>query len=335
MCSLKSVGITVLFFLISLISFGQKTDKILLENGDLLTGEIKGLKFAMLSFKTDAMSTINVKWEQIVWLQSSKNYEVKFRWGELRVGRLDSVIYNDKLANLNNVVEITPIKDRFFKRIDGNVDAGFNYTYSSRLAQFNMSGMADYRMPKFETILKASSILTSQPADTSHPVTKKQDASLQFISLLTNNYFLDSKLAWQQNTALGLKSRFSTQFGAGKDLIYDNHNRFSGAIGLSGNREQSDDVEDITINLEAFAGLRFKKFHYSSPKINIDTQLGFFTGLSQLGRFRIEANLSAKVEIFTDFFIGITFYDNFDNKPLSGATGKNDFGIITSLSYSF
>ncbi|MNL46068.1 hypothetical protein D3C87_1687520 [compost metagenome] len=82
-------------------------------------------------------------------------------------------------------------------------------------------------------------------------------------------------------------------------------------------------------------GIGFKKFYYSSPKINIDAALVNFAGLSELGRFRVEANINAKVEIFTDFFIGITFYDNYDNRPLAGATSNNDFGIVTSLSYSF
>ncbi|POY37166.1 hypothetical protein C3K47_08910 [Solitalea longa] len=332
---MRSLFFLCFFLLFSTTVFSQKTDKILLENGDMLTGEIKSMQFAMLTFKTDAMSTINVKWEQVVWLQSYKTCEVKFRWGELKVGRLDSVIYNDKMANLNNVVEITPIKDRFWKRIDGNIDAGFNYTHSSKVGQFNMGGMADYRMPKFETILKASSIISSQPADTSQPLTKKQDASLQFIRLLKNNYSVEVKLYWQQNTALGLKSRVSMQLGGGKDLIYNNHNRLGAGGGIAGNREQSDDVQDSKFNMEAFAGLAFKKFHYSSPKINIDAQLVGFAGLTEVGRFRTEANITAKVEIFTDFFIGLTFYDNFDNRPLSGATGKNDFGIITLLSYSF
>lgn len=301
----------------------------------MLTGEIKSLRFAMLTFKTDAMSTIQIKWEEIVWLQCAKTCEVKFRWGELKIGRLDSIIYNDKLANLNNVVEITPIKDRFMKRLTGNIDAGFNYTYSSRVGQFNLSGMVDYRKPKFETILKLSSIVTNQPADTAQEVTKKQDASIQFIRLLKDNYSLDFKLYWQQNTALGLKNRFSAQLGGGRDLIYDNHNKLGVGLGLSGNREQSDGQDATTSNLEAFGGISFKKFHYSSPKINIDASAVTFFGLSEIGRFRAEANISAKVEIFTDFFIGITFYDNYDNRPLAGATSNNDFGIVTSLSYSF
>ncbi|MND77038.1 hypothetical protein D3C80_687020 [compost metagenome] len=331
----KTFTLLLFSLLFPYLIFAQKIDKILLDNGDMLTGEIKGLRFAMLTFKTDAMSTIQIKWEEIVWLQCAKNCEVKFRWGELKIGRLDSIIYYDKLANLNNVVEITPIKDRFFKQITGSIDAGFNYTYSSKVGQFNMSGTADYRKPKFETIVKASSIITNQPNDTAQAVTKKQDASVQFIRLLKDNYSIDMKLYWQQNTALGLRNRFSTQLGAGKDLIYDNHNKLGVGIGIAGNREQSDGQENSTSNLEALVGIGFKKFYYSSPKINIDAALVNFAGLSELGRFRVEANINAKVEIFTDFFIGITFYDNYDNRPLAGATSNNDFGIVTSLSYSF
>ena len=40
----------------------EKTDIIILSNGDRLTGEVKRMEFAQVEFKTDAMSTVYIDW---------------------------------------------------------------------------------------------------------------------------------------------------------------------------------------------------------------------------------------------------------------------------------
>ena len=45
---LKIPGVIILLT-ISLVGLSQKTDKVLLRNGNLITGEIKNMKFAKLS----------------------------------------------------------------------------------------------------------------------------------------------------------------------------------------------------------------------------------------------------------------------------------------------
>ena len=51
-------------------ALAQKTDKVYLKNGDIITGEIKSMKLAMLSFKMDGPGTISIKWEEVVGLKS-------------------------------------------------------------------------------------------------------------------------------------------------------------------------------------------------------------------------------------------------------------------------
>jgi hypothetical protein len=46
---LKIIGIIILL-IVSLVGLAQKTDKLLLKNGNQITGEIKNMKFAKLSF---------------------------------------------------------------------------------------------------------------------------------------------------------------------------------------------------------------------------------------------------------------------------------------------
>ena len=44
----------------SLMGLAQKTDKVVLRNGNLITGEIKNMKFAKLSYDVDGPGTISI-----------------------------------------------------------------------------------------------------------------------------------------------------------------------------------------------------------------------------------------------------------------------------------
>jgi hypothetical protein len=53
------------------------------------------------------------------------------------------------------------------------------------------------------------------------------------------------------------------------------------------------------------------------------------------GRVRLEYDLAAKVEVVKDVYVGLTIYDNYDNNPSASSASKNDWGLITSLGYTF
>ena len=58
--------IFLIFFTGTFISTqGQKTDKVVLLNGDTLTGEILNMKLGMLTYKMDGPGTISIKWEYV------------------------------------------------------------------------------------------------------------------------------------------------------------------------------------------------------------------------------------------------------------------------------
>ena len=73
--------IHIIFFIVAIICSidslkAQKTDKILVTDGDWMTGEIKKLDYGKVTFKTNAAGTINVKWENIYMMHSDKFFEV-------------------------------------------------------------------------------------------------------------------------------------------------------------------------------------------------------------------------------------------------------------------
>jgi hypothetical protein len=58
-----------------------------------------------------------------------------------------------------------------------------------------------------------------------HHVAKKQDAAIDFYRKLKNSWYINSLFGWQQNTQLGLNSRFLLSGSGGKMIINSNQER--------------------------------------------------------------------------------------------------------------
>ena len=323
----------IILMMISLGGLAQKTDKLYLKNGDVITGEIKNLKFAKLSFDMDGPGTIQIKWEFIVKLTSDKIFQVTMRQGEVLVTKLDSIFFEQKDVTLNDVVEIVQIKSRFLKRLDGDVNVGFNYAKSNSILQFNFSSSITYRKPKLETNLKLNSVISSNSSDSS--TSKKQDATIGVLRRLNKSFYVDGVLAWQENTELGVDNRYMVSAGGGKLIFNNNRRRLLTGLGLTYNLEQSIGDPSYTGNLEGLIAVQFKEFHYTTPKISIDTKLAVYPGLTDWGRVRIDFDISSKIEIFKDFNVGLSFYNVYDSRPPSGTGSHHDYGINFTLGYEF
>ena len=334
--NLKDLGrltIPMLLSLTCLTFLGQKTDKVTLKNGDTITGEIKNMKLALLSFKMDGPGTISIKWEEVVGIKSIKIFEFTLRSGAMFVTNLDTLFLRKEIHSLDDIVEIIPIKDKFFSRISGDVNLGFNYTKSNSILQSNFSGNVVYKVPKLQAGLRINSVLTNYGEDTS--LTKKQDVMASISYDIGKYFFIGSSLGWQENTELGLANRYLVNAIVGRELITDNHNRFYVAGGLSGNEEQSIESKAYTPHLDALFQVSYKRFYYSTPKLSINADYLIYPSLSEWGRIRMQADLNVSIEVFEDFNTGIVFYYSYDNRPPQGSLSTFDYGILLTIGYSF
>jgi hypothetical protein len=330
--ALKIFGLIIILML-SEIGLAQKTDKVTLRNGNMLTGEIKSMKFAKLLFDVDGPGKIDIKWEYIVKIESNKTLQISMRNGDVYVTTMDSLFSVAPYAMLDDIVEIVRIKDKFIKRLDGSVNLGFNYAKSSDNAQFTFSSTTTYRKPKKETTLKLNSVLTHNSADT--VVSRKQDATIDYYRKLKNSWYANALFGWQQNSQLGLKSRFLLSGSGGKIIINSNQQRLLTGAGLAFNLEDRGDSTGYKSNLESLFMIQYKKFRYIFPKISIDAQYLLYPSLSDWGRVRMDLQVNTSYEFFKDFNVGLSFYDSYDNRPSAKAASTNDFGINFTIGYIF
>src|SRR5271165_2099631 len=86
----------VVVFLAGLFSAGaaqaEKTDVVVLGNGDHFTGEIKGMSRGQLDFKTDDAGRLSIEWIKIATITSTHSFEVELATGKKYYGTLRSPV---------------------------------------------------------------------------------------------------------------------------------------------------------------------------------------------------------------------------------------------------
>jgi hypothetical protein len=324
------------------VSARPKTDVVTLKNGDHLTGEVKSLEYARLSFKTDTMETVSVKWREVAQVTSEYYFEVGLKNGLKYFGSLGTppetgmllVVGAEETVSLilEQVVDIRPIKQRFWKRIDGSLSIGLSFTKASDVLRFSFNANAKYTERKNIVDLTISSIVTTQNEQESRENT---NINLRYNRLLKNRWFLSAFTGLQRNDELGIRLRILGGGGGGRLLVKTNRMVLPVLAGISVNNEWSDADGQDTFSAEGLVGFSWQLFIYHHPKTDLSFDLSTFPSITEGGRFRLDLDTRLRREIIKDFFVDLSFYLNHDNKPRSVTASKTDYGFVTSIGYSF
>ena len=327
--------------LTSYSSYAQKTDTVYLMNGDRVTGEIKGFEYGYLKYKTDGMSTVSIKFNEIKTLYSKHYFDIRTSNGFRYFGSIDTssmtgfvniVLSNDRILKpLIDIVEITPIKRAFWQRIDGNVELGYSFAKASSISELNFGGVFKYRYEKNFISLNVSTNFTNQ---TEKEPTRRQDYTLRYNRLVTGKSFGGVYGGAQQNSEQGLNLRLLGGGGVGHNVLYTNLHKLFGMIGLLVTKEYSQS-DEVSTNVEGLFQIDYNIFKFNVPKINISTHLNFYPSLTTKGRYRIEYDITSKFEVISDFYIALSFNYSYDSKPVDETANTTDYTFRTSIGYNF
>ena len=341
---IKWTGILA-FLIIPVILHAQKDDTVYMLNGDRITGELKKYESGILTLKTEGMSTLGIEYDKINTLHSAKYFEIVSKtgfsyYGSIRKSTVPAsiviVISNDTVVKaMNEIVEITPIKNRFWKKFYGSIDLGVSYIKSTQVLQYYLNTDINYRAKKDLVMFDMSLMFNDQKINDSVIRTRKNDIGLGLNHFFQGRWWLGVGAMWQQNTELELDYRIQLESGAGYDIVHTNPIRLYGMAGLLVNREKPTDSVSASTNFEGLLSMKFTWLRYRYPEMNISSNIDAYPSFTVSGRWRLEFNLTSKIEIFRDFYLSLSFYDDFDSKPSGGGSSLNDWSIIFSVGYSF
>jgi len=327
--------------ILPLLVHGEKTDILIMQNGDQITGEIKKLENGILNYSTDNTGLLKVKWDKISYLISLNDFEIHMKDGAVYYGSIDSTSIPENILVITDstehellrldVVELYPTKNKFANRINGSVDMGFTYTNASNVSQFTLNGNASYKRFKNEYLITYNGIITDQGGVRT---TKKQAAKLVYSRSIKKRGFANGILGYDQNTAIGLASRYYAGAGIGYNILYRSLSLLSAVAGVQVNNETNTEQASKT-STEAYAGLTYKAFRNDDPKLNLVIIVLYYRSLSIPDRNRLNGDISLKWKVFGDFYWNFSFYVNYDSKPPSAIADTDDYGIITSIGFTF
>ena len=324
----------------------SKTDVVVLENGDTVTCEIKDLNLAKLTIKTDDMGTISVDWLHVRSISSSAHFELEMTHGERHFGNLapgpepGTVAVEgaeaEMVLRLSEVIRLTPIEATFIQRLDGSVDLGFSVLKANSQRDFDFSADLTYTTRREQgtgtwEVDADSTISERDGAET----TRRHVLDVSRTFMLGPRWFTVGSGHVETNESLGLDLRWTVTGGLGRKIVTTNRNMFRAWGGLAYNHEQYDVEEDPQTSTEAGLGLDYEVFEYDEPEKSLKATLAVIPSLTVSGRVRAQLDLDVRFEIIKDFFIGLSGWDSYDNKPPNADLEKNDYGASTTIGWTF
>jgi uncharacterized protein DUF481 len=319
----------------------QKTDVIALENGDRITGEIKSYGQGRLTLDTLAAGLVSIKWNRIVSITSDKLFDLQTIDGTRYYGTLapsdppGKLVIDTAAGNITlgffEMFRLAPLYLTFWRRWDGNLDLGFNYTESSQLVQLNLNAQGTYRKPTF-SLESTISVTYSRQSDVTG--SSRGTYSLTYFRFLSDRWYLLTGAGLDRNVELGLQLRVLWALGGGRNLIQTNQTVLAVSAGVSVNHEQPVEGEG-KYNAEALIGGKYSYFTYDFPNVTLSGSVLVFPSITESGRVRIEANASAKRDLISDLYVSLAVFDSYDSRDPTTGLSKNDWGPTLSVGWKF
>jgi hypothetical protein len=337
----RAFGAAAALLLVAANTYAAKSDVVVLQNGDRLTGEVKELARGQLKLDTDDAGTIYIEWHKIATLTTAGRYEVGTRDGRYYVGTLApdtsglfQVIADDgtitKLAYLE-AVSAWSIESGFFQQIEGTLDVGGSFTKSAGVGEISIDLEAARRRPGYDAFTDFSSNLTRQ---------RESSTSTRFTWLSgythfrADRWFFRPFLFVERNPGVGLTLRTSAAMSVGRYLQRSNRSTTLVTVGAAAGREWPTDRDAIP-NLDALVTFATSFYQYNYPRTTVDLSVMIFPELNHWGRVRTNANVKLKRELVRDFTASVSLDDTFDSQPQVPDVSRHDVGITLSLGWMF
>lgn len=326
------------------LAAAPKTDVVVLRNGDHITGEVKSLQYNQLKFSTDSMGTLYIEWDKIASIESSQyllleGTDGKRYYGQIGKAPADAQLTLKRQAEgppeviaLDTIVRAQPIEGgAFVDRLDGYVSAGLDIAKANDRSSVDFAAGLSSRSRVREWELDGSANLTD---DSSGETSERYQLQFDYRQFLRSRAFYLGFAGMERNTELDLNLRTMAGGGLGRYFVQNNHAEWVAGLGLAYSHENYAGGETVD-SVEGVLTTSFKMFRYDFPETDIGATLSLLPSLTQSGRLRAEGDLRAKYEFIDDLYFEIKLYGSYDSEPPLADSEQSDYGLTTSLGYSF
>ena len=195
-------------------------------------------------FKTDDAGTLyldGTSWRASSPPASSKSFTEdgrRFLWNARQIGGIDrsasSVPTGRTSLVMAEVALIRAIGRGFWNKLDGSIDAGYNYTKSSGVAQFSLNWDSVYQKPASRFRLTASTTITQKDDDSGRD--DRGTIEMSYLRYPWQHWFITAAGRFENNESLGLVLR--SQVGGGRRSAPGQHEQSAAGSGRGAGRQR-------------------------------------------------------------------------------------------------
>jgi hypothetical protein len=342
----------VLFFTLLLtlpLLAREKSDVIVMNNGDRFTGEIKGLDSGVLFVKFDYMDgTSSIQWSKVHHLESKQLFVVKTEGGEVYSGTLHTAespagrpmniqisegTERAETVEQSQIVQLDQTADRFWQRLNGTINSGIMYSKGNQTTQYNLSSSVEYPRERWSAGANISSSLASSSGDSA---STRNSLGINALRLLRwNNWYYSGLGTLLQSSTQDIQLQTNLSGGIGRYFKNTNYAKISLLAGLAWqNTTYSHSTNSQASPNIAAAVVAARLTLFKFDKTNLDITATVFPALTQPGRVFFNTNASYYVKIFRHLTWNVSFYGNWDNQPPSHFSGS-DYGTSSGIGWKF
>jgi len=327
----------------------EKSDVLVMKNGDKITCEVKELSSNTLYISVDyILNTISVDWTKVDRIESKQLFLVKTQGGAVYTGTLSTPkapegrpleleIWEtpEKKITLerSQVINALETSHSFWQRWNAQLGSGFTYTKGNETSQYNLTSGLGYVAERWSASATYNSNLTSSTGTTT---STRNQISLSGQRLMRwNNWYYTGLANFLQSSVQGIQLQDTFGGGIGRNIVDSGSALFTVYGGFAWQQIQYQQTvlpaqtQQVAL---ALIGTQFKMFRFN--KTTLDVSANVLPALSDPGRRQFNLNASYYVKLWGQLNWNFTFYGNWDNRPPPGFA-HSDYGASSGLNISF
>jgi len=346
---LRAAFLLSLLLLAETVFARERTDVIVMQNGDHLTGEIRGLSGGVLYINMQyILGTSSVEWSRVEHVESQQLFLVTTQDGSVYTGTLSTggtpgarpvkvevveASGNTVAIAQPQIVEMDQTSNRFLQRFNGEVNFGMIYTKGNQSTQYTLGSDVYYPRERWAAAASFNSTLSSSTGASAS--TRNLVGATAMHLLPWNQWFFGGLGNFLQSSEQEINLQTTLGAGVGRFLKHTNHANISllgGFAWQSTKYQQSlvpigqQNVATALINADA------KLFRFNQTTLEVNAIL--LPAISQPGRVYFSLNTTYYVRIFSNLTWEISFFGNWDNRPPASFPGS-DYGTSSGLRWTF
>ena len=326
----------------------EKTDVMVMNNGDRMTCEIKGLDAGVLYVSFDYIDgTASVDWSKVRRLESKQLFIVKTQDGSVYNGtlrtpetdgdrpvRIEVIEPSEQtIIDRSRIVQMIATSDNFFQRFSGDVTFGVIYTKGNQSTQYSLGSHTAYIRQRWSAQANFSSNLSSS---TGSAASTRNSFGVGVRRLLRwNNWFYEGAGSLLQSSEQSIQLQSTIGGGIGRYLKNTNRSSLSVMAGLAWqNTNYSHSMTSPSKENLAAAMIAADARLFRFSKSDLDVTATLFPAISDPGRLRFNTDASYYIKLVSNLKWNISIYGNWDSRPPRGLSGS-DYGTSSGLSWTF